>query len=96
MKRPNYAALNGWSPIWLTSVLLLVRLAGVDIPWLWVFSPMWLPPLLALAIVVLVVFVLFVAAPPVRAIVRHYRMRKVQRVIKQFQRWDGKHRQARL
>ena len=34
--------------IGLTSCLLLLRLAGVPVPWLVVFGPIWLPPVAVL------------------------------------------------
>lgn len=36
---------------WAALVLLGLKLVGFDIPWLWVLSPLWMPPVLTLFIV---------------------------------------------
>lgn len=87
--RLNTSAAVGWAPIWLTAVLLVLRLTvAPDLPWIWVFCPMWAPTVLTIVAVVVVFGGLGIAARPVRAIVSWYARRKVSRVIRQFQRWD--------
>lgn len=52
----------GTLSILLFIVFLILRFVGViDWDWLWIFSPLWIPPVLGFSIFMLLAFVLFLA-----------------------------------
>lgn len=50
-------------------VFLILRFVGViDWDWLWIFSPLWIPPVLGFSIFILLALVLFFAHLVVKAV----------------------------
>lgn len=56
MKKPKKETLQGWAIlICFTLILAVLRITGVtSCSWLWVLAPLWLPLLVAIALVLVV------------------------------------------